>query len=398
MAPREDLQREIGRLEGRLSSARVVEELSKVRTGLDGGGQYKPGFDLPNLRIGFKCKQRWEDMTGDDRVRACNGCERPVFNLSEMTREEAEAVLATRGLTPCVRFYRRPDGTVMTSDCPTGTRPRVRLAVVASSFAAGTTLLATPIAHAEEPAKWEAAPPPGSTDGPTDTPSDATDTTDDDPSDPATGTTIDVNDDVTMGVPVDDGQWLMGDIAEYPEDYKRPPVEWSAWGRLGLGASSKPDGDLAARQLTPPTMDPHTPTYLEAAAGADLTLGMALHGKLRVGAFGEIRTSSSPVMGAELVLEHLPPNPYGRWADGAQLVIRAGAGFHVITGAIGVGYVGAWPRRDPWVSWARHVVGARLLVSMNRSTEDPRDWSATIGLEVDPTALVHAILDVATEH
>jgi hypothetical protein len=31
-------------------------------------------------------------------------------------------VLATRGITPCVRFYRGADGTVMTTDCPTGTR------------------------------------------------------------------------------------------------------------------------------------------------------------------------------------------------------------------------------------------------------------------------------------
>jgi hypothetical protein len=39
-------------------------------------------------------------MIGGARVRACGGCNRPVFNLSAMTREDAEAVLATRGLTP----------------------------------------------------------------------------------------------------------------------------------------------------------------------------------------------------------------------------------------------------------------------------------------------------------
>jgi len=38
-------------------------------------------------------------MVGDDRVRACGGCDRPVFNLSAMSREEAERVLAARGLT-----------------------------------------------------------------------------------------------------------------------------------------------------------------------------------------------------------------------------------------------------------------------------------------------------------
>lgn len=357
---------------------------------------------LPNLRLGFACKERWEDMVGDERVRNCAGCDREVFNLSSMTRDEAEALLATRGLTPCVRFYRRPDGTVMTSDCPTGAKPKRRLAVVASSSLAAGALLAPSAARADstEPAKWEAAPPPGSTDGPETLPEAA--------ADPAAGVTvpgetITIDDPVItevdeplMGVPIDH-DYMMGEIISDPEEYERPPIEWSAWGRLGIGASSQPDANVAAREVTPPPMTMKgSPASVEAAAGADMTLGMALHGKLRVGAWGELRTSSAPVLGAELVLEHLPANPYGRWVDGAELVLRAGAGLHVITGAIGVGYVGAWPRRDPWIHSARHVVGGRLVVSTNRSTDDPRDWSATIGVEVDPTAIVHAVLDLAT--
>jgi hypothetical protein len=92
----------------------------------------KPAIDLTNLRLGFACKQSWDDMVGDERVRLCNGCDRQVFNLSAMTREDAER-LATNGLTPCVRFFRRPDGTVMTTDCPTGERrERRRLVVIAN--------------------------------------------------------------------------------------------------------------------------------------------------------------------------------------------------------------------------------------------------------------------------
>jgi len=48
-------------------------------------------------------------MVGDDRVRACGAAIGRV-NLSEMTRDEAERVLATRGLTPCV-VLSPPDGT-----------------------------------------------------------------------------------------------------------------------------------------------------------------------------------------------------------------------------------------------------------------------------------------------
>src|SRR5262245_46711865 len=121
-----DLQDEIACLEAQLDPARVgvIDELTKVRKDLTSRPAPRASARLANLRIASPCKERWNDMIGDDRVRVCNGCERPVFDLSEMTRAEAEAVLATRGVTPCVRFYRRADGTVMTADCGQGERRR----------------------------------------------------------------------------------------------------------------------------------------------------------------------------------------------------------------------------------------------------------------------------------
>jgi len=76
------------------------------------------------------------------------------------------------------------------------------------------------------------------------------------------------------------------------------------------------------------------------------------------------------------------------------VVLRAGGNGHVVTGALGVGYVGSWPRSDPWIGWAGHVVGGRVVVSMNRSLDDPRDWSATLGLELEPIGAVHAAIDL----
>src|SRR3569623_3628256 len=138
---REQLAHEIERRAERLEPSASRQELARVRRGL--GQARGPGSARADVRIGLQCNQRWDDMVGDDRVRACRGCDRPVFNLSEMTRAEAEAVLATRGLPPCVRFYRRADGTVMTSDCPSGA-PRPRHALLASSIAATATLAAAP--------------------------------------------------------------------------------------------------------------------------------------------------------------------------------------------------------------------------------------------------------------
>ena len=211
----EQLEREIERLEGRLAGGRTVDELATVRRGLASGGPR--GADaLPNVRIGFACKQRWEDMVGDERVRACAGCDRPVFNLSAMTRDEAEAVLATRGLTPCVRFYRRPDGTVMTSDCPTAARPARRLAVVASSLA-GATLAAAPAAMADPPAADVTAPA-GSDDTATGSGSDA----------PVRGLTI--TEDYIQGLPAPT-RTFEGTLEEVgvlvTVEEKRPAIEWS---------------------------------------------------------------------------------------------------------------------------------------------------------------------------
>lgn len=327
---------------------------------------------LENLRLGFACKERWEDMTGDEHVRACAACDRQVFNLSAMTRDEAEALLATRGLTPCVRFYRRPDGTVMTSDCPTGTRRRSRsLAVVT----AGATLAATSpvLADAEPPA--ESAP---------------TETA------PAEPEVIHIDHEILMGLPEPSRTFSeeIGVIIMDPE--RRPAVEWSVWGRLGAGVASE-QPDIAARRVTTPATESISTSTWEAALAADVTFGIARHGDLRIGAWGEVRTSSNPVVGGELVLAGLSPHPYtSRIGRTGSLVLRLGANDRIVTGALGVGYVGSFPRFDPWIRWARHVVGARVVVSMNRSLDDPHDWSATVGFEVEPIGALHALHDLVT--
>jgi hypothetical protein len=61
-------------------------------------------------------------MTGDDRIRHCAECQLNVYNLSDMTRAEAEELIARREGRLCVRFFRRADGTIITRDCPRGLR------------------------------------------------------------------------------------------------------------------------------------------------------------------------------------------------------------------------------------------------------------------------------------
>ncbi|MEC7522359.1 MAG: hypothetical protein VYE22_20905 [Myxococcota bacterium] len=69
---------------------------------------------LEVLDIAEPCAEDWDAMTGEGHRRHCGTCDRDVFDLSRLTADEAEALLASGA---CVRFYRRADGTVTTKDC-----------------------------------------------------------------------------------------------------------------------------------------------------------------------------------------------------------------------------------------------------------------------------------------
>ncbi len=81
---------------------------------------------LPRVRIASPCREPWDAMEGDMRARHCSRCERDVYDVSQLTGVEVENLLRGHmalpdGGLPCLRLYRRMDGTVMTADCPTAT-------------------------------------------------------------------------------------------------------------------------------------------------------------------------------------------------------------------------------------------------------------------------------------
>lgn len=91
---------------------------------------------LDNVKIASPCSQDWNQMIGNDRQRFCGDCKLNVYNLSEMTKAEAENFLAHSENRLCVRFYRRADGTVLTKDCPVGwARVKRWLSKTATAFA-----------------------------------------------------------------------------------------------------------------------------------------------------------------------------------------------------------------------------------------------------------------------
>src|SRR5919197_4707429 len=77
---------------------------------------------LDGVRVAAPCPADWEKMAGDERMRYCGQCNLHVYNLSGMTRKEAEALITNTEGRLCVRFYRRADGTILTRNCPVGLR------------------------------------------------------------------------------------------------------------------------------------------------------------------------------------------------------------------------------------------------------------------------------------
>jgi hypothetical protein len=91
-----------------------------------------------NITVAKNCPVDWNSMKGDEKIRFCGKCSQNVYNLSEMTREQAAAVIQEQGGDMCIRIYRRLDGTIKTSDCPeVMTPPSVYLPMLAAGLAVG---------------------------------------------------------------------------------------------------------------------------------------------------------------------------------------------------------------------------------------------------------------------
>ncbi len=141
-----DVERE---LEGNeRTAAELAAEADRLRAERDaidrslGARRSLPVLD--QLQIASPCQEPWSAMKGDDRARHCDRCEQQVYDLSAMTRSEAEKFLSVAEGRVCVRFYKRFDGTVLTADCPEGVRRRRRRRVAGLvGLAAGATMLTT---------------------------------------------------------------------------------------------------------------------------------------------------------------------------------------------------------------------------------------------------------------
>lgn len=90
---------------------------------------------LPNIKVATPCRADWNEMVGDERVRHCAHCDKDVFNLSAMTREQAERLVIERAGDLCARYYQRHDGTILLKDCSVGIAQKKKRRVIAAGAA-----------------------------------------------------------------------------------------------------------------------------------------------------------------------------------------------------------------------------------------------------------------------
>ena len=48
---------------------------------------------LDNIEIAKPCPVSWDSMSGDERIRFCGDCKKHVYNISEMSKKEAERLI-----------------------------------------------------------------------------------------------------------------------------------------------------------------------------------------------------------------------------------------------------------------------------------------------------------------
>jgi len=95
---------------------------------------------LDRLYVASPCPVDWDDMPGNDQVRFCNQCQLNVYNISAMSRKQAERLIAETEGRLCTKLYRRYDGTIITRDCPYGLRAIKRRVSRVASAALGAIL------------------------------------------------------------------------------------------------------------------------------------------------------------------------------------------------------------------------------------------------------------------
>jgi Carboxypeptidase regulatory-like domain len=71
---------------------------------------------LDRVYLKKPCSTEWDVMEGNDQIRFCQECAKQVYDLSTLTRKQAEDLLAKAGGELCAKFNRDDRGRIITAD------------------------------------------------------------------------------------------------------------------------------------------------------------------------------------------------------------------------------------------------------------------------------------------
>jgi carboxypeptidase family protein len=73
---------------------------------------------IDELKVVSPCSSDWGRMPGDEKKRFCVECNKFVYDFSQMTRRQVEAIVSIHRGRMCARITRRPDGSLLTLETP----------------------------------------------------------------------------------------------------------------------------------------------------------------------------------------------------------------------------------------------------------------------------------------
>src|SRR5262245_31488056 len=73
---------------------------------------------LDKLQVVSPCSTDWDRMSSDEKKRFCSECNKFVYDFSQMTRRQVEAIVSIHRGRMCARITRRPDGSLVTLEAP----------------------------------------------------------------------------------------------------------------------------------------------------------------------------------------------------------------------------------------------------------------------------------------
>jgi hypothetical protein len=180
-----------------------------------------------------------------------------------------------------------------------------------------------------------------------------------------------------------------------PGDWRGPEnaalFEWSSWVRLGVGVASERPPVVVRSTVGPAGPTQHT-TW-QGAAGVELTVPVG-QTPVRFGPWIELRGLDA-FIGGEVAITGAPAHLDRFFYDGeGALSLRAGGGAEAATASLAWGYRCPWRLAGPFDRHTRYMIGARVVATMTRAYRDPADWSATLGLELEPVGALRYLLGV----